>query len=286
MKAPGVPPGNDVVRTGAPASLAHKPFLRGTCNICGRRARFFRDDPSLDRESLTCEHCRSTSRYRSIARGVLRAIAQRAGVEAPSIAALPAKLDGVLLTIYDTQAPFRFEPAAYPLPDLLRERPWIDVTVSSWRPESPRGAELAPGVVNQTLEQLTFADASFDLVVTSDVMEHVRLDERAHREIARVLKPGGVYVFTVPHFRDRRDTLVRVRVHDPDDPSRDEFLTPPEYHGDANAPAAQGALSYRSYGTDLDASLQALGFDVRYEFVDDDASVIRRTELFYCVKRG
>ena len=85
-----------------PASLAHEPFLRGTCNICGRRARFFRDDPSLDRESLTCEHC---ARRRATGRspGVLRAIAQRAGVEAPSIAALPAKLDGVHLSIFHTQ---------------------------------------------------------------------------------------------------------------------------------------------------------------------------------------
>jgi hypothetical protein len=104
----------------APHALAHKPFLRGRCNVCGRATRFFRDDPALDRESLTCEHCRSTSRYRSIARGVLRAIASRTGVRAPSIAELPGRVDGVHLAIYDTQAPFRFEPCAYPLPTLLR----------------------------------------------------------------------------------------------------------------------------------------------------------------------
>ena len=37
-------------------------------------------------------------------------------------------------------------------------------------------------------------DARADLVVTSDVMEHVRLDDKAHREIHRVLADGGVYV--------------------------------------------------------------------------------------------
>jgi SAM-dependent methyltransferase len=262
-----------------------KPFLRGTCNVCGQRTRFFRDDPSLDRESLTCEHCRTTSRYRSIARGVLQAIAARTGVTADAIDRLPIRADVPRFSVFDTQPPFHFEPCAYPLPDLLRRCEWVDVTVSSYRPELQLGQALSPGVVNQNLEQLTFPGASFDLVVTSDVMEHVRLDDRAHAEIARVLKPNGVYLFTVPHFRDRRDTFVRVRVHDPDDRGRDEFLTPPEYHGDANAQGGAGALSYRSYGTVLDEELARLGFEVRYTFEDDDAHGIRNTELFYCVKR-
>jgi SAM-dependent methyltransferase len=269
-----------------PAALAHKPFLRGTCNVCGRRARFFRDDPSLDRESLTCEHCRTTARYRSIARGVLDAIRMRTGIAAASIAELPVHADGTKFRIYDTQAPFFFEPAAYPLPDLLRRCEWIDVTVSSYRAESAPGAMLSDSVVNQNLERLTFPDASFDLVVTSDVMEHVRLDDRAHAEIARVLRPGGVYVFTVPHWRDRHDTFVRVRVHDPDDPSRDEYVTEPEYHGDANAADGRGALSYRSYGTVIDEDLAALGFDVTYTFEQEDVHAIRNCELFYCVKRA
>lgn len=268
-----------------PPALAHKPFLRGACNVCGRASRFFRDDPSLDRESLTCERCRTTSRYRSIARGILNAIRARTGIDAEAIANLPVRARVPTFRVFDTQAPFFYEPAAYPLPTLLRRCEWIDVTVSSYRADQPPGAALAEGVVNQNLERLTFADASFDLVITSDVMEHVRLDDRAHAEIARVTAPRGVYVFTVPHFRDRRNTLVRVKVHDPDDASRDEFLTAPEYHGDANATDGKGALSYRSYGTVLDETLDGLGFDVTYTLERDDTHVIRNTELFYCVKR-
>ena len=268
-----------------PASLSAKPFLTGTCNVCGRPTRFFRDDPSLDRESLTCEHCRTTSRYRSIAKGLLKAIHARSGIHADAIAKLPAHAESSL-RVYDTQAPFFFEPCAYPLPDLLKRCDWIDVTVSSFRPGEPLGAVLQPGVVNQNLETLTFPDASFDVVITSDVMEHVRLDDRAHAEIARVLKPGGVYLFTVPHFRDRRDTFVRVRVHDPKDPDLDEYVTVPEYHGDANAPSSRGVLSYRSYGTEIDDALAQLGFDVTYTFENDDEHGIRNCELFYCVRSG
>ena len=268
-----------------PPELAHKPFLRGVCNACGRGTRFFRDDPSLDRESLICEHCRTTSRYRSIARGILKAIEARTGIRADALARLPVNAGGVAFRVYDTQAPFSFESCAYPLPELLRRCSWTDVTVSSYRPDAPPGEQLAAGLVNQNLEHLTFADATFDLVITSDVMEHVRLDAKAHAEIARVLKRGGIYIFTVPHFRDRRDTLVRVRVHAADDPARDEHLTEPEYHGDANAPDGAGALSYRSYGTILDEELDALGFDVTFSAANDDARGIRNAELFYCVKR-
>jgi hypothetical protein len=37
-------------------------FLSGFCNVCGGQTRFFYTDPALYRESLVCEHCRTTSR--------------------------------------------------------------------------------------------------------------------------------------------------------------------------------------------------------------------------------
>ncbi len=268
-----------------PAALSGRRFVEGRCNVCGKATRFFYTAPALYREELTCEHCRTTSRYRSIARGLLAAIAQHAGVEVSALAELPARGVQQRLRLYDTQPPFYFEPCAYPLPELLRRCDWIDLTLSCFKPEITPGAALGQGVTNQNLEALTFADGSFDIVVTSDVMEHVRLDDRAHREIARVLKPGGHYLFTVPHFRDRHDTLVRVRVADPEDSSRDEYLTEPEYHGDANAGGTAGVLSYRSYGTVLDDELSALGFDVSYTKADFPDVGILNTELFHCSKR-
>src|SRR5205085_1504930 len=45
-------------------------------------------------------------------------------------------------------------------------------------------------------ESLPFADAAFDVVVFSEVIEHLMRPERAVWEIARVLKPGGVLVMT------------------------------------------------------------------------------------------
>ncbi len=48
-------------------------------------------------------------------------------------------------------------------------------------------------------EDLPFADASFDVVFSNDVLEHVHDDKRSAREIVRVLKPGGRAVIYVPN---------------------------------------------------------------------------------------
>ena len=47
---------------------------------------------------------------------------------------------------------------------------------------------------------LPMKSESLDCVVALDVLEHVAGDETALREIARVLRPGGVFLFTVPAF--------------------------------------------------------------------------------------
>ncbi len=62
--------------------------------------------------------------------------------------------------------------------------------------------DLAPGVVEGTrsedLTKLTYPGASFDLVLTSETLEHVPDLEAALSEIRRVLAPGGRHIFTVP----------------------------------------------------------------------------------------
>jgi SAM-dependent methyltransferase len=46
--------------------------------------------------------------------------------------------------------------------------------------------------------KLPFADASFDRIIASEVMEHVPDDNAALSEFIRVLRPGGTIAITVP----------------------------------------------------------------------------------------
>jgi SAM-dependent methyltransferase len=50
----------------------------------------------------------------------------------------------------------------------------------------------------QSMPQL--ADAAFDTILCSQVLEHVPRPWDAMRELARVLRPGGALILTVPHL--------------------------------------------------------------------------------------
>ena len=64
------------------------------------------------------------------------------------------------------------------------------------------GAQVAGGrglpVVRGDATALPFADASIDLVVAFDVLEHLVDDGLAAREVIRVLRPGGHFLVAVP----------------------------------------------------------------------------------------
>lgn len=54
------------------------------------------------------------------------------------------------------------------------------------------------------ITRLPFADACFDLVICSEVLEHIPDHRRAIHELVRVLKPGQPLVVSVPRFLPER----------------------------------------------------------------------------------
>jgi ubiquinone/menaquinone biosynthesis C-methylase UbiE len=54
---------------------------------------------------------------------------------------------------------------------------------------------------NMSAESLEFSDRSFDVVVMIETLEHIPDDQKALREISRVLKPGGKLIITAPNKR-------------------------------------------------------------------------------------
>lgn len=68
--------------------------------------------------------------------------------------------------------------------------------------EAPAGT--AARAVRADLLALPFPDASFDVVMASEVLEHIPADEMAMAEIARVVRPGGRVAVTVPRFWPER----------------------------------------------------------------------------------
>lgn len=120
-------------------------------------------------------------------------------------------------------------------------------TYSHYIPGAPLGSHSP--IFNarcESLESLTFKDNSFDLLITQDVMEHVMDPEAAFREIARVLRPGGAHVFTVPLVRKGEPSRQRARKNAD---GSIEYLEPKEFHG--NPVDASGSLVVMDWGYDI-----------------------------------
>jgi 2-polyprenyl-3-methyl-5-hydroxy-6-metoxy-1,4-benzoquinol methylase len=65
-----------------------------------------------------------------------------------------------------------------------------------------RQSGVEPELHAASLEALPFDEAAFDVVLCSQVLEHVVDVEAAARELARVLRPGGVLVLSTDNARN------------------------------------------------------------------------------------
>ena len=123
------------------------------------------------------------------------------------------------------------------------------------------GTAVAPGEAdrrgrrNENLCDLTFPDASFDTVLTYDVLEHIPDYMSAILEVYRVLKPGGHLMISVPFSPPSRDTIVRAKL---DSDGVVEHILEPEYHGDPIK--NKGCLCYYHFGWALLDDLRKAGF--------------------------
>jgi len=213
----------------------------GRCDVCGTVGDFVRTDAPT-RESFECRTCNASLRYRA------QAAALTAAYGAPELS---------LAELVDVPA-FReleiYEPGiAGPLRYILRRLPrYLN---SYYWPDVDPGQER-DGVRCEDLRHLTFEDQSFDLVISSDILEHVRGPMDAFAETFRVLRPGGLHVFTVPMIWPLPSTTeARVDYSGPED----KHLLPPIYHGSPIDP--EGSLVYTDFGMDLPEALRELGFE-------------------------
>ena len=123
------------------------------------------------------------------------------------------------------------------------------------------GPGIAPGSVdehgvrNESLSALSFPDESMQFVLSFECFEHFADYKAGLRECARVLKPGGSLLMTVPFRLDSAQNIVRAR--DREDGTV-EHLLPPEYHGDPVR--KEGCLCYYHFGWELLDDMWAAGF--------------------------
>lgn len=92
---------------------------------------------------------------------------------------------------------------------------YIGVDVSETAVELAQGRGLDARLIADATD-LMVADASIDIVVCTEVFEHLFATVETCAEILRVLRPGGVLIVTVPnvaHWRHRVDFALMGRWH-------------------------------------------------------------------------
>jgi SAM-dependent methyltransferase len=215
----------------------------GWCNLCG----FLIVRISARLVGTRCLRCRSTQVHRAVGLALdeLRVPYGAAVYELSSRGALHRYLSGK----------------------------FADFTCSEYFDDVPPG-EKRGNVTCQDVQNLLFPDRRFDLVTSTEVLEHIPDDRRGFREIFRVLKPGGHFVFTVP-LGEYRETVERCRLES--DGSLVHML-PPEYHGD-RIRGKEAVLAFRNYGTDVIERLEECGFTATIQWYDRKRERIRRQNL-------
>lgn len=229
------------VLTGLAANVFHN--VTGRCPVCGNLTLFLCTNSFNARNNMHCLFCRSLTRRRHIAKAALEAVFNG---RFKSFANIPK------------DSPVRIYSA-----DAGDSTYWVlkgrkNFTCSEFKPGTALGQALPSGATCQDLEKLTYPDASFDLVLTEDVLEHIKDHKAALREVNRVLAPGGWHVFTAPCRFDGPTEIKAVP-----GPDGDRLLTEPEYHFERSGGKV---LVYRIYGTDLLEDLRSAGFETKIRF--------------------
>jgi SAM-dependent methyltransferase len=104
---------------------------------------------------------------------------------------------------------------------------------------------------------LSYDDATFDAAFCVSVLEHIpdEGDSLTIRELVRVVKPGGLVIFTTPYALEHRDTFVKQTVYDRQFEGRPIFF---ERHYDART--LKTRLLDASSATVMNAEIWGEGF--------------------------
>ncbi len=246
-----------------------KPFTpdsyRACCSLCGRAQTFERRAYAI-RETYRCAGCRASLREREQAAALLACYATPAVV---SIAQLVEQPSFRNLRIYEpgTSGPFRA---------LMRSLPFHQQ--SDYLPPERR-ANPDPKLLHQDLQSMDFPDQAFNLVLSSDILEHVRHPRRALAEIARVLKPGGRHIFTVPlQHPMAAASVARVDVST----AEDRHLLAPHYHGDGKGGRS---LVYTDFGADIADFAAAAGFTTQFHRPATTSQTANMVVTLVCMRR-
>ena len=242
--------------------------IAGHCVFCGVERRFGcvdgADPATISlRESLLCDACQTNARQRAVAQLLFEQV--------------DPETDAIYVTEQSSHLYLQLGRRCRSLRGSEFTTSWSQrFYLWLWLARRGRFGPLR----RENLTHLSFADRSLDAIATLDVLEHVPDADGAFRECARVLRPGGHLLMTVPFYsgQDASEEVARIG---PD--GAIEHLQPPEFHGD---PLGGGVLCFHHFGWDLLDRLRDAGFAAASAVrLRDPASALPGANWIFCATR-
>ena len=200
-------------------------FYPVECNICGWQGKKFLDanlDYGLIKENDICPSCESVSRHRFVFIYLQKLFPKNKNLKILHIS------------------------PEISLQKFIQSHQKADYLSIDLNPEAAMQAE--------NLENLSFPDKNFDLIICNHVLEHVTDDKRAIQEIFRVTKENGLAIISVPIDIHRQQTYENENIKSPEERIKHFWY--------------QDHL--RLYGLDFSQRLATTGFKVDTHFSLDE----------------
>ncbi|MEI8111091.1 MAG: methyltransferase domain-containing protein [Chitinophagia bacterium] len=193
------------------------------------------------REGQYCVNCKCCARTHQLSEALLQELANVSGTLYTSLSEAFKQQQVQALKIAEINSLGNIHPFLAQSPNL-----WYSEFLST-----------NPDIRSENLAALSYSDNFFDLVLTSETLEHVPNIDKAFSEIHRVLKPGGKHIFTTPVVWDRPFTRIRASMLD----NQVIHHFPPSYHGSKTKNQSDYLVFYE-FGADLVDRCKLAGFQV------------------------
>ncbi len=248
--------------------------LRGTCNVSASETEFIISSANL-REDVVSTVSSSINRHRQLVCTLSMALFGRPSF---SLAGIAAHINQNSLKVYIAEA-------NSVMSDFLKRnlKPELIVSSEYFGPDH-RSGEKVKGILHQDLQRTSFGDETFDILVTSEVFEHIPDAISAEKEVMRILKPGGVYCFTVPFLPAAEHDLILASM---DERGTIQYFAEPQFHGDPIRPE-EGILVYRLFSfNDMKQRFESLGHEFKsYRFWSKALGILGDDCWAHAVRKG
>lgn len=222
------------------------------CCVCGYEGKGFKQEKVINqdlfkkwklsqdlknkfdlRESCNCPNCGNSTRTRALAAAILKTKPLK-GTKTLKDWVQKANKTDINIAEINTCGKL------HPILNLAKHLRYSEYVIDgNWR---IKFVNKLKGVAYQDIENLNYKNHTFDLVLHSEVLEHVNNPEKALKECLRVLKDGGVCLFTVPLIMSRLTKRRTKKVGD-----KIIYLEEPSFHGSGE----KDNLVYWEFGKDV-----------------------------------